>query len=277
MGDIACVVLPTYNEARNVKILIPRIFGEESKITGHDLHVLVVDDNSPDGTQETVRDLMNIHRNLHLLPGERNGLGEACKRGIRYAIQDLRASLIIQMDADLQHDPGLLPLFVTLSDYGFSLVIGSRFAPGGATTNFPWRRKLISLTGTYLVRLFGGLPALTDCTSGYRCIKAELVRKCNLRNLSSRGYSFYSSMLCELVRNGARVIEVPIVFGKRDYGDSKLSLRDQMEFVINLLRLRFGGILRSRSARDPSAPWAGETASAVSGQPAERSRWAAGK
>lgn len=277
MGEIACVVLPTYNESGNVKVLIPRIFAEARKIADHDLHVLVVDDNSPDGTQETVRDLMKIHRGLHLLSGARNGLGEAYKRGICYAIQDLRARLIIQMDADLQHDPSLLPLFVRLTDYGFSLVIGSRFVFGGATTNFPLRRKLISLTGTYLVRLFGGLPAITDCTSGYRCVKADLVAKCNLRGLSSRGYSFQSSMLCELIRNGAHVIEVPIIFGKREYGESKLSLQDQTEFVVNLLRLRFRGVLESRSATDPSALWAGRTTSPVSGQPAERSPWAAEK
>jgi dolichol-phosphate mannosyltransferase len=277
MGDIVCVVLPTYNEAQNIKILIPRIFGEASKIAAHDLYVLVVDDNSPDGTQEAVRDLMTLHPNLHLLPGKRNGLGEACKRGIRYAIQDLHASLIIQMDADLQHDPSLLPLFVTLSDYGFSLVVGSRFAPGGATTNFPWHRKLISLAGTHLVRVFGGLPPISDCTSGYRCIKADLIANCNLRSLSSRGYSFYSSLLCELVRNGARVIEVPIVFGIRDYGESKLSLRDQIEFFINLFRIRFRGLLNSNSGRDRSPLWETQTASPPSSQPAERRPWAGRK
>jgi dolichol-phosphate mannosyltransferase len=200
--------------------------------------VVVVDDNSPDGTSAVVREFMGIFPNLHLSTGAKRGLGEAYKRGIAYALKDLHADLIFQMDADLQHDPSLLPLFVTLANNGFSLVIGSRFVAEGATPNFPRHRKLISLLGTWLVRLFGDLPALTDCTSGYRCIKGDVVAKCDLRGLATRGYSFQSSLLCELIRNGARVIEVPIVFEERRQGKSKLSFPDQIEFLSNLLRLR---------------------------------------
>lgn len=273
MRNIACVVLPTFNEAENVSLLVPRIFSEASRIATHDLHVVVVDGNSPDGTQRCIRDLMDTHPALHLLTGERKGLGEACKRGIAYAVRELHARLVIQMDADLQHDPSLLPLFVDLTDYGFSLVIGSRFAPGGATTNFPWRRNLVSRTGTWLVRKFGGLPAFTDCTSGYRCISSDLIQKCNLANLSSRGYSFYSSLLCELIRNGARPIEVPIIFGKRGYGESKLSTRDQAEFLVNLFRLfrlRFRASPGRLSGRDRVAAWASGTAWPPSEYPPQR-------
>lgn len=239
MKSVGCIVLPTYNEAENVRVLIPDIFEQASKIPTHDLHVVVVDDNSPDGTGTTVREFMGTFPDLHLLTGEKKGLGEAYKRGMAYALKELQADLIFEMDADLQHEPSLLPLFVTLANNGFSLVIGSRFISGGATPNFPWHRKLISLFGTWLVRLFGGLPALTDCTSGYRCIKADVVAKCDLRGLATRGYSFQSSLLCELIRNGARVIEVPIVFQERQRGESKLSFSDQIEFLLNLFRLRF--------------------------------------
>ena len=173
---------------------------------------------------------MGTFPNLHLLTGEKRGLGEA-KRGMAYALRDLHADLIFEMDADLQHDPSMLPLFVVLANNGFSLVIGSRFISGGATTNFPWYRRLISVTGTWLVRSFAGLSALTDCTSGYRCIKAELFARCDLRGLASRGYSFQSSLLCELIRRGARVIEVPIVFHERKEGKSKLSFRDQVRVL----------------------------------------------
>jgi dolichol-phosphate mannosyltransferase len=207
-------------------------------IATHDLHVVVVDDDSPDGTSEVIRGLMTTFPNLHLSTGKKKGLGEAYKRGIAYASNELGADLILQMDADFQHDPGLLPLFVTLTNYGFSLVIGSRFVSGGATPNFPWYRKVISLTGTWLVRQFGNLPPLTDCTSGYRCIKAQVVRKCDLSGLATRGYSFQSSLLCELLRNGARVIEVPIIFNERQRGTSKLSFQDQVEFLSNLPKLR---------------------------------------
>jgi dolichol-phosphate mannosyltransferase len=239
MNPIACVVLPTYNESANVKILVPRIFAQAAKIPSHELHVLVVDDNSPDGTAAVIREQMASFPNLHLLTGEKKGLGEAYKRGMRYALNELHADLIFEMDADLQHDPSLLPLFVVLAGNGFSLVIGSRFVSGGCTPNFPWYRRLISVVGTWLVRFCGGLPCLRDCTSGYRCIKADIVAKCELQDLATRGYSFQSSLLCELVRNGARMIEVPITFEERRVGQSKLSLQDQIEFVLNLLKLRY--------------------------------------
>ena len=236
---IACIVLPTYNEAENVKLIIPAIFEQAARIPTHELHVVVVDDNSPDGTAAVVRDFISAFPRLHLLTGQKKGLGDAYKRGMAHALQALHADLIFQMDADLQHDPSLLPLFVTLANYDYTLVIGSRFVLGGATPGFPWYRKLISVTGTRLVRWFGSLPRVTDCTSGFRCIGAAVFAKCDLTGLDSRGYSFQSSLLCELIRNGARVIEVPIIFRDREKGESKLSLRDQVEFVINLFRIRF--------------------------------------
>ena len=238
MNRIGCIVLPTYNEAENVKELIPAIFEQAGKISTHDLHVLVVDDNSPDGTASVVRELMEGNPRLHLISGEKKGLGEAYKRGIAHALRELQPDLIFEMDADLQHDPAMLPLFVTLANSGFGLVIGSRFISGGTTPNFKWYRKLISHCGTRLVRLFGGIEALTDCTSGYRCLKVDVLAKCSLGGLATRGYSFQSALLCEMIRNGARVIEIPIVFSERKRGKSKLSLPDQIEFVINLLRLR---------------------------------------
>lgn len=239
MKSVGCVVLPTYNEAENVKVVIPCIFAQADRIPTHDLHVVVVDDNSPDGTAAVVRDFMGTFPKLHLLTGEKKGLGDAYQRGMAYAMKALQPDLIFEMDADLQHDPTLLPSFVVLANKGFGLVIGSRFISGGATPNFGWYRTLISLSGTWLVRLFGGLPALTDCTSGYRCIQSALLAKCDLRGLATRGYSFQSSLLCELIRNGARVIEVPIIFRERTTGKSKLSLRDQTEFLTNLFRMRF--------------------------------------
>ena len=237
MNKIACVCLPTYNEAENVRIVIPRIFEQAVKIPAHDLHVVVMDANSPDGTSEVIRALMGAFPHLHLLNGEKKGLGEAYKRGMAYALTQLHADLIFEMDADLQHDPALLPSFVALANDGFSLIIGSRFISGGSLINFPRHRKLISLLGTRLVRLFGGLQPLTDCTSGYRCISGGLLAKCDLRNLAAWGYSFQSALLCELIRNGARVIEIPITFHERQRGESKLSLRDQVEFLVNLFRL----------------------------------------
>jgi dolichol-phosphate mannosyltransferase len=235
----AMVVLPTYNEAKNVPIIIPLIFEQAKKIKTHELHVLVVDDNSPDGTQDRVRKCMQDFANLHLITGEKKGLGEAYKRGIDYAVKILGADLIFQMDADLQHDPALIPLFIALSNHGFSLVIGSRFAPGGSTPNFSLRRRLLSLVANWMIRFLGGLPRIHDCTSGYRCIKADLIKKCSFSVLATRGYSFQSSLLFELLRQRARVIEVPITFPDRLHGESKLTFQDQLEFLMNIGKIRF--------------------------------------
>ncbi len=264
MRKRACIILPTYQEAQNVAVLIPRIFAEAIRIDSHELHVLVVDDDSPDGTQDVVRSLMLRYPRLHLATGPKRGLGEAYKRGMAIAL-DLDPELILQMDADLQHPPALLPVFVMLANYGFSLVIGSRFAPGGETPEFSLRRRLLSGAGNALVRLLGGL-SIRDCTSGYRCIRADLLRRCDLGFLATRGYSFQSSLLCELVRAGARPIEVPMVFGARIHGRSKLSLADQVEFLLNVFRIRFRRseeFLELRTVRDEKAAgWRPEKASA---------------
>ena len=239
MKPIACIILPTYNEAGNISKTINGIFKQVDKISTHKLHILVVDDNSPDGTQEVVVKLQKKYSQLHLLPGGKKGLGEAYKRGMQYAMEQLSPDLIFEMDADGQHDPDLIPLFINLANNGFSLVIGSRFTQGGETPDFSFYRKFVSLLGNWMVRILGGIHKIHDCTSGYRCIKANLLPKCNLKFLSTRGYSFQSSLLCELVRCGARVIEVPMTFPDRKFGESKLSFDDQVEFLVNIVKIRF--------------------------------------
>jgi dolichol-phosphate mannosyltransferase len=174
-----------------------------------------------------------------LITGPKRGLGEAYKRGIEDAMKRLSPDIVFEMDADGQHDPGLISLFVYLAEHGFSLVIGSRFAPGGSTPEFSRGRRVMSLVGSWMIRSLGGLPRIHDCTSGFRCIKTEVLKKCNFRFLSTRGYSFQSAALWELLQNGARVIEVPMTFRGRTYGESKLTLRDQVEFLINVVNLRF--------------------------------------
>ena len=238
MRPKVCVILPTYNEAENVNDVIPEIFTQAPAIPTHDLHVLVVDDNSPDGTQHVVCTLMGRFQNLHLITGPKRGLGEAYKRGIDDAMKRLSPDIVFQMDADGQHDPGLIPLFVYLANHGFSLVIGSRFAPGGSTPDFSRRRRVMSLLGNRMIRFLGGLPRIHDCTSGFRCIKAEVLNKCDFRYLCTRGYSFQSSALWELLRHGARVIEVPMMFRGRIHGESKLTSRDLVEFLVNVVKLR---------------------------------------
>jgi dolichol-phosphate mannosyltransferase len=235
----ACIVIPTYNEAENIRVLIPMIFAQGERIASHELHILVVDDNSPDGTAGMVRSLIEEYPNLHLLEGEKRGLGEAYKRGMARAMELLDPEFIFEMDADLQHSPELLSLMLSLGEYGFDLIIGSRFVLGGSTPNFSFKRRMMSLAGNWMLRVLGGLPAVKDCTSGYRCIRVRLLKLCDLSQLSTKGYSFQSSLLFALLRNGAKTIEVPITFPDRVIGESKLNFSDQWEFLLNIGRIRF--------------------------------------
>ncbi len=245
---VACVILPTYNEVENVTQVIPAIFLQAATISAtHEVHVLVVDDDSPDGTRGAVENLQRKHKNLHVIGGMKRGLGDAYKRGIKYALRHLSSDVIIEMDADGQHDPKEIPQFIALSNSGFSLVIGSRFTPGGETPDFSLWRKFLSLFGNWLIRRLGGVRKVHDCTSGFRCIRADLVKECDLTCLSTRGYSFQSSLLCELLRHNAAFIEVPISFKPRLHGYSKLAFRDQLEFLLNIVKIRFGG----RGKRQP--------------------------
>ncbi len=267
--DIACIVLPTFNEAENVRVLVPRIFAATAG-SRHDVHVLVVDDGSPDGTQDVVRALMRSEPRLHLVTGRKQGLGVAYQRGFAHALRSLRADLLLQMDADLQHPPELLPVFLDLADRGYGVVIGSRFAPGSTTPEFAWYRRAISRVGNALVRWLGGLPPLHDCTSGFRCIRADVLGRCDFSFLATRGYAFQTSLLSELLRNGARPIEVPMRFGERTYGESKLTLRDQLEFLGNVLRMRFRrlvGWLRAVAARVAGRPRGPAVARSVAAAP----------
>ena len=237
MSQIACIVLPTYNEAANLALLLPRIFNQQERIATHELHVLVVDDNSPDGTAAVVEEYRRRFPRLHLLRGNKQGLGRAYQRGMAHALETLRPALVFEMDADLQHDPDLIPRFIERTREGYTVQIGSRFVAGGATPDFPWHRRLVSHVGNWLARVGGGLAPIRDITSGYRCIDAALLARCDLHHLATRGYAFQTSLLSELVHHGARVVEIPIVFPDRLYGRSKLSSRDYLEFLVVLAKL----------------------------------------
>ena len=235
----ACLVLPTYNEAENIESITKAIFAMQSNIDTHQLYVIVVDDNSPDGTQEIVKKQIQQHPYLRLITGNKVGLGDAYKRDISFAMSTFKPDLLLQMDADGQHDPTLIPKFINLANDGFSLVIGSRYVPGGSTPDFSYWRKFLSIVGNFLIRHLGKASNVQDCTSGFRCIKANLLPKCKMDGLSTRGYSFQSLLVCELIRNGAKPIEVPIIFKDRVKGKSKLTLRDQIEFLVSITKITY--------------------------------------
>lgn len=200
--------------------------------------MLVVDDNSPDGTALVVERFRQRFPFLHIIRGEKKGLGDAYKRGIRHALDLFNPELILNMDADLQHDPILLPQMIEACNQGYTLVIGSRYVSGAQVLNFSGWRTLLSHTGNSMIRWAGDLK-IQDCTSGYRAIRRELLLTCDLEELSTRGYSFLSALLCRLIWNGARVLELPITFGVRGHGESKLAIRDQAEFLGRVARIFF--------------------------------------
>jgi len=235
---VVCVVLPTYNEKDTIEEIIRCIVELQGEVLNFELKLLVVDDLSPDGTSEIVLNLMKKYKNLALIQGEKEGLGDAYKRGIQTAIYNLDADIIIQMDADGQHDPKMINKLLSLTSE-YDVVIGSRFTDGGKTVDFSNWRLFLSLLGNFLVRYLGGAYLIKDCTSGFRAIDVNILKKCDLNNFPTKGYSFQSWLICDLLKKGASVTEVPITFEKRISGSSKLSFNDQVEFLLNIFKIRF--------------------------------------
>ena len=234
-----CFVLPTYNEEENIENIIQQILKEEKNQSKHTFSILVVDDNSTDETQTIVQRYISLNSKIHLVTGQKKGLGDAYKRGFKFALNDLKADVIFQMDSDGQHDASLIPDFVSYIEEGKDVVIGSRFIDGGTTPDFSFSRLLMSKVGNLLVRYVGGITQVKDCTSGYRAIRASYLKELDFSYLSTRGYSFQSSLICDLAWRGADISEIPIEFSSRQGGDSKLAFRDQIEFLLNIPRLGF--------------------------------------
>ena len=237
-----CFVLPTYNEEGTIESIIAQIKAEEKKQNIYKFSILVVDDNSIDQTQAIVKKVIDSTENIYLITGQKKGLGDAYKRGFLFALDNLEAVVIFQMDSDGQHEASIIPEFLKEIKAGKDVVIGSRFIPGGSTPDFSLFRLLISIVGNLLVRYAGGVVNIKDCTSGYRAIKSSFLRDLDFSYLSTRGYSFQSSLICDLAWRGAVISEIPIIFKSRKAGDSKLSLRDQIEFLLNIPRLGFRNI-----------------------------------
>lgn len=234
-----CFVLPTYNEEENIENIIKQILEKAVHQNAHTFSILVVDDNSSDDTQSIVKRLISLNQNIHLISGQKKGLGDAYKRGFAFALDDLNADLIFQMDSDGQHDASLIPNFINHIEEGKDVIIGSRFIEGGTMPDFSFYRLLLSKVGNLLVRYVGGITQVRDCTSGYRAIRASYLKELDFSYLSTRGYSFQSSLICDLAWRGADIFEIPIEFSSRKGGDSKLALRDQIEFLLNIPRLGF--------------------------------------
>lgn len=235
----AFVVIPTYNEQDNLRRLLEQVLQQDAS-----LQVLVVDDNSPDGTGQLADELAASNSRINVLhrPGKM-GLGSAYRDGFRRAMQ-LGADLLIEMDADFSHDPAILPVFLEqIKDH--DLVIGSRYLNGISVVNWPLRRLMLSYGANWYTRLVTGLTIM-DCTSGFKCFRRSLIELIDLDRVKSDGYSFQIEMHFRSAQLGAKITEVPIIFIDRRVGQSKMSKRIVREAVLMVWKLKLGSLFGRR-------------------------------
>jgi dolichol-phosphate mannosyltransferase len=228
------IIIPTYNEIENLPRMIPAL---EALELG--LEVLIVDDGSPDGTGAWVKEQQKARPHLHLIERSgKQGLGSAYVRGFRYALEH-GYDLVFEMDADFSHDPSYIADFLeAIRDA--DVVLGSRYVHGVNVVNWPMSRLLLSYFANMYARWITGLP-VRDATGGFKCFRAEALRKLDLDRISSGGYSFQIEVNYKLWKKGCRLREIPIIFKDRTAGTSKMSGGIIREALFLLLRLRLGG------------------------------------
>lgn len=224
------VVLPTYQEAANIADVLRRIRAAAPKAD-----ILVVDDSSPDGTGDLAE---AAGRELGKIRVERratkSGLGSAYRHGFGLGLED-GYEVLVEMDADLSHDPAALPSLLRAVEDGADLAIGSRYVPGGSIPEWPWYRRALSVWGNrYAAALLGF--AVRDATSGYRAYKADVIRKINMQTIKAEGYGFQIEMAYSVWRVGGSIIETPINFTDRTLGQSKMSSRIVVEALYLVTR-----------------------------------------
>jgi len=236
MPERALVVVPTYNERVNLSLIVPQILAQDPGI-----EVLVVDDNSPDGTGALADQLATAEPRVHVLhrPGK-SGLGKAYLAGFRWAL-DQCYDLIFEMDADFSHDPKFLPAFLDAAREA-DLVIGSRYKTGVNVINWPISRLLLSLGANQYARWVTGLP-LTDSTGGFKCFRRQVLEALDLERVRSNGYSFQIEMSFRAWRKGFRLAEIPIVFTDRVEGQSKMNGRIVREAIWMVWWLRLKSLV----------------------------------
>jgi dolichol-phosphate mannosyltransferase len=230
--DRACVVLPTYNEHDNLPQIVPGILA-----AARELDVLVVDDNSPDGTGLLADQLAVREPRVRVLHRERKeGLGRAYLAGFQRALAG-GYGRILEMDADFSHDPARLPALLAASREA-DLVLGSRYVPGGGTVNWGIGRRALSRGGSFYARTILGL-GVRDLTGGFKCFRREVLERIDLPSVRSSGYAFQIELTYRAMKRGFRVVEIPITFVDRRVGQSKMSRRIVAEALWMVWKIRF--------------------------------------
>ena len=229
------VIIPTYNESENILKLIPEILKFSDRENSFD--ILVIDDNSPDGTARLVEELQN--HSVHILKREKKlGLGTAYVKGFKYAIEN-NYNYVFEMDADFSHDPKYIPDFISKISEGYDLVVGSRYIHGISVINWPIRRLILSYMANIYTRTVTGLK-VKDTTAGYVCYRVSSLRQLNLDSIKSNGYSFQIEMKFKMYKMGFKISEIPIIFIDRRAGESKMSRKVVHEayFMVWKLKLK---------------------------------------
>ena len=229
----ALIVVPTYNEKENIEKIIESVLA-----LGGEYEILVVDDNSPDGTGEIVDRLAASESRIHAIHREgKLGLGSAYIAGFKWALANTDTQFVFEMDADFSHDPAAIPEFIKAAD-GRDLVIGSRYLHGITVINWPLSRLILSFGANVYTRIITGLP-LKDSTGGFKCFRRETLEQLPLDTIRSDGYSFQIEMNFFCWKKGFRIVEIPIIFTDRRVGISKMSRKIIWEAMFMVWRLRF--------------------------------------
>jgi len=242
-------VIPTYNEVENIGTMLQVLDELAKKQSGYRWSVLVVDDNSPDGTAE-IAQKTKINLPLDILKGEKQGLGIAMRRGFEYAIEEMEADLIVSNDADFQFDPRDIPRLLEAYESGADVVIGSRHVPGGGVTGWPKRRAVTHyVANTLFARYLAGLEMVEDHNGNFRIYRVEnVLDQVDWGGLPSDGYGFLNYILYVLSKAEVVFVEVPVEFGWRVRGESKVSFNpryvksffhDTIEYMRLCLQIRW--------------------------------------
>jgi dolichol-phosphate mannosyltransferase len=229
----AVVVIPTYNEAKNIEELLAKVFSVTQNLANWQVEVLIVDSHSPDKTEEVIKSLQQKYKNLHLLVTPKEGLGKAYYKGFQYAIDHFQPYVLFEMDADLSHDPKEIPNFLKKIEQGADFVIGSRYIKGGSIpSDWGFHRKIFSVAGNLIVRLGFMNLKVTDWTDGYRAIKVWVIKSAlpHIKNYS--GYVFQIALLDNSLKNKAHIREIPVNFTDRKEGISKIN---SAQYIYNII------------------------------------------
>lgn len=234
----ALIVIPTYDESENIETLITALLALDA-----DLDILVVDDNSPDGTGDIVERMRQVNGKIHLLrrPGKM-GLGSAYIAGFKWALEKTDAKYVFEMDADFSHDPAAIPLFLEKIQNA-DLVLGSRYLNGITVVNWPLSRLILSVGANIYSKIITGMP-FKDATGGFKCFRRSVLQALPLDEIKSDGYSFQIEVNYLVWKKGFTVVEIPIMFVDRRTGTSKMSRRIIWEAAFLVWKLRLDSIVR---------------------------------